>query len=218
LIGGAAAALVVVAVVVAIVVLSSSSSSAGSDPKKEVQAAATNYFAASGASTCDLVTPAYIARNHTDLAQCRKDLSGEPSENITGPQVTTVTGTRATDSFEAGDGDHYSLVLVKQGGKWLVEELADDTTDVRAAAHAYAKSRGTEVCGLVTPRLKEAQFEGAACESSQQSVDPVHATGDQMTVTSSRATDKLNLGNQAATLTLVKRGGEWLVDSDTTLK
>ena len=216
LIGGGVA--VLVAVVVAIVVLSSSSSSGKSDPKKDVQAAATNYFAASGASTCDLVTPGYIARNHRDIAHCRKALRGEPSENITSPQVTTVTGARATDSFDASDGDHYSLVLVKQNGKWLVDELADDTTDVKAAAHAYAGSKGVEVCALVTPRLKEAQFDGAGCESSQDGVDPVHATGDQMTVTGTRATDKLNLGNQAATLTLVKLGGEWLVDSDTTLK
>jgi hypothetical protein len=220
LIGAGAA--VLVAVVVAIVVVSSSSSSSsssgGADAKKEVQAAATGFFAASGASTCDLVTPAYIARNYKDMADCRDSLSGATSENIAGAHVTTVAGTRATDSFTLTDGDHYSLVLVMVGGKWLVDQSADDTTDVKDAVNAYAKSEGTDVCGLVTPRLKEEQFEGAGCESSTATYDPVKATGHQITASSTRATDKLNLGNQAATLTLVKLNGEWLVDTDSTLE
>jgi hypothetical protein len=218
LIGGGIA--LVVAVVVGIVVLSSSSSSpsGGADPKKEVQAAATNYFAVSGASACDLVTPAYIARNFKDLADCRDSLSTAPSQDITGPRTTNVTGTRATDSFMVNDGDHYSLVLVKQGDRWLVDEVVDDTSDAQDAAGAYAKSKGSEVCDLVTDRLKEASFGGAGCEASTEEYKPFKASGHHVTATSTRATDKLILGGVPTTLTLVKVNGEWLVDTDSNLE
>jgi hypothetical protein len=208
-----------VAVVVAVVALSSSSSSGGkADPVKEVQAAATNFNAASGAGTCDLVTPAYIARNYKDLAHCRNTLRTVSSQDVVGPHVTKVTGTRATDGFNSSDGDHYSLVLVKDGDKWLVDEAVDDTADVKSAVHAYAGARGAKVCDLVTPRLREASFAGPGCETGTTDVEPVKASGEQVTATSDRATDKLTLGGRAATLQLVKVNGTWLVDSDSSLK
>jgi hypothetical protein len=218
LIGGGIALLV--AVVVGIVVLSSSSSSpsGGADPKQEVQAAATAYFAASGASTCDLVTPAFIARDYKDLADCRDTLSTAPSQNVVGPHLTSVTGTRATDSFKVSDGDHYSLVLVKQGDKWLVDEAVDDTSDAKDAANAYARSKGSEVCDLVTDRLKKASYGGAGCEASTEQYKAFKAYGHHVTATSTRATDKLTLAGVPTTLTLVKVNDVWLVDTDTNLE
>jgi serine/threonine protein kinase len=216
LIGGGLALLV--AIVVAVVVLSSSSSSSDeADPKKEVQAVSASFFAASGDASCDLLTPSYIARTFDDMAGCRETLGPVASEQIVGSQTTAVMGTRATDSFMTTDGDHYSLVLVKQDGKWLIDQLADDTTDAKDAADAYAKSEGAEVCKLITDRLKEADFGGAGCESTTEEFKPLTARAHHVTATGSRATDKLTLGGSPATLTLVKVNGTWLVDTDSSL-
>jgi hypothetical protein len=208
-----------VAIVVAVVVLSSSSSSSPtSDPRKEVQAASSSFIAASGSSTCDLATPAYIARTYTTMAACRKELSGASSESVVGPHTTSVAGSRATDAFNSTDGDHYSLVLVKQGDKWLVDKFADDTDDVKSAAQAYEGARGSKVCSLVTPRLKAASLRGANCEAATADFKPAKTSAQQVTATSTRATDKLTFDGTPATLTLVKVNDNWLVDSDTALK
>jgi hypothetical protein len=206
-----------VAVVVAVVVLSSSSSQPP-DPSKQVQAAATGFIAASGSSTCDLATSAYIARTYNGIAECRKELSGAASQSVVGPHQTSVTGSRATDAFKASDGDHYSAVLVKQGDRWLIDEFADDTQDVTDAAKTYESANGAAVCPLVTPRLKAAHLGGANCETSTAGIKPAKAAAQQVTATSDRATDRLTFDGHPATLTLVKVNQNWLVDSDTSLK
>jgi hypothetical protein len=219
LIAGGIAALVVIAVVAVVIASSSSSSSPGGpDPKKEVETAAVNFMAASGASTCDLVTPAFIARNYKGLADCRKQFSTANSESIAGPQAIGVTGTRATDAFNIASGHHYSLVLVKQNAKWLVDDSSDDTQDAQNAADDYIKAKGSAVCGLVTERLKAQSFGGAACETVSAKYRPDKPSGDKVTATSTRATDNLSIGGKQATLTLVKTNGTWLVDRDSTFK
>jgi hypothetical protein len=175
-------------------------------------------MAASGASTCDLVTPAFIARNYKGLADCRKTFSTANSESISGPQTVGVAGPRATDSFDIASGHHYSLVLVKQNGKWLVDASADDTSDAQTAAHDYVKAKGGAVCQLITPRLRADKFGGANCESVEKNYAPVKPSADQVKATSTRATDDLSIGGKQGTLTLLKANGTWLVDRDTTLK
>jgi hypothetical protein len=212
------AALVAVAVVL-VVVLAGSSSSGGPNPRKEVENAAATFMAASGAHTCDLVSPAFVARNYKGLADCRKQFSTANSESISGPQTVSVAGDRATDAFDIASGHHYSLVLVKQNGKWLVDDSSDDTQDVQNAAHDYVTAKGSQVCRLVTPQLRAARLGGANCESVEASkYKPVKASGDQIKATTTRATDDLSIGGKQGRLTLVKTGGSWLVDTDTTLK
>jgi Protein kinase domain len=218
LLAGGALALVAIAVVLVVVLSSSSSSSRRADPRKEVETAAANFMAASGASTCDLVSPAFIARNYKGLADCRKSFATANSESISGPQTVSVTGSRATDSFDLASGHHYSLVLVKENGKWVIDDSSDDTQDAQNAAHDYVTAKGAEVCKLVTPSLRSAKFGGANCESTESSYKPVKASGDQVKATSARATDDLSIGGKQGTLTLVKVSGSWLVESDTTLK
>ena len=217
LIAGGLAALVAIAVVV--VVIASSSSSGGPDPRKQVENTAATFMAASGAHTCDLVSPAFIARNYKGIADCRKQFSTANSESISGPQTVSVTGNRATDAFDIASGHHYSLVLVKQNGKWIIDDSFDDTQDAQNAAHAYVRAKGAQVCHLVTPQLRAARLGGANCETAEATkYKPVKASGDQVKATTTRATDDLSIGGKEGRLTLVKTGGTWLVDTDTTLK
>jgi hypothetical protein len=211
---------VVAAIGVGVAVLSSSSSSpGGGDPTPKIEATATNFIGASGAATCDLYTPAYIARNYTNgIADCRKSLSGAASTSVSGPQTVAVTGPRATDAFKAADGHHYSLVLVNQNGKWVVDDFADDTQDAQTAADDYIKAKGAAVCGLITPALRNASFGGASCPTTEASYTPATPAVDQVTATSTRATDKLSVNSNPGTLSLVKTGGTWLVDHDTLIK
>jgi predicted Ser/Thr protein kinase len=218
LVGGGLALLVAIVVAVAVLSSSSSPSSQAPDAAKQVQAVATDFIAASGSSTCDLLTPALISRNYTTMAACRKDLSSVSSQNVVGPHMTSVTGPRATDAFKSTDGDHYSLVLVKQGDKWLIDDFSNDTEDVKAAAQTYEAANGSAVCSLVTPRLKATHLGGANCESSTAGIKPAKAAAQQVTATSDRATDKLTFDGHPATLTLAKVNQNWLVDSDTSLK
>jgi len=107
---------------------------------------------------------------------------------------------------------------VNQNGKWLVDDSSDDTQDAQNAADDYIKAKGSAVCQLVTERLKAQSFGGSNCDTVSAKYTPAAPTGDQVTATSTSATDNLTVAGKHGTITLVKTNGNWLVDRDTTLK